>query len=141
MPLFYFMLKSKMDRVADEEGIELGDAVAAREHATAVARELMRNADVVQRFARIQVCDDYLVPLFDVVFAEVDPTIDHLEPTYRKVLERVARSTASFHDVLIQTRTSLAKVRETFAQVDRLVAAAGGLVLTYKQDDKSGDRK
>jgi hypothetical protein len=136
MPLYYFILKSKLDRVADEEGVELPDVEAARDHAIGVARELMRNADIVQRFARIEVCDDYLMPLFDFVFAEVDPRIDHLEPRYREVLERVSRGTASLHDAMMQARASLAQVRETFAQVERFMDAAAG---SGRQQHKSGE--
>lgn len=141
MALFYFVLKTRWDEVFDEEGVDLLDAQAAREHAITVARELVRNTDVMQRSSRIVVCDDYLMPLFEIGFSEVDPTIDHLDPRYRDTIVQVARSTALLHEALLQTRSSLAQVKKTFEEVERLIAYAGQRTLqrgTAGQDNTGG---
>jgi hypothetical protein len=64
--LFYFVLKTPRQTIPDTEGQELVDEGAARLHAVAVAQQLMRNREVDARAWRVQVCDDYLRPLFEV---------------------------------------------------------------------------
>jgi hypothetical protein len=123
MPLYYFTLKGGGDTFSDQEGVELLDLAAAREHATAVARELMRNRELPARKWRLQVCDDYLMPCFEILFAEVDETIAHLQPKYRKSLEGVARLAGRIDDAFSEVRATLSEVRETLAEADRIVAA------------------
>lgn len=75
MRLFYFILKRGGDSIADREGQEFPDEIAARRHAIAVARELMLHRETETRTWRIQVCDDYLLPLFEEPFAQIDETL------------------------------------------------------------------
>jgi len=74
VPLFYFALKAGLQTIPDAEGQELVDEAAAQLHAIAVAGELMRHRESVSHSWRIQVCDDYLEPLFEVFFGEIDET-------------------------------------------------------------------
>lgn len=80
MPLFYLLLKVGYETFPDIEGQELADEVAAHDHAVAVAQELMRNRVNETRLWRIQACDDYLRPCFEVLFAEVDPSSRNYRP-------------------------------------------------------------
>jgi uncharacterized protein DUF6894 len=123
MPLYYFTLKGGGDAFSDQEGFELPDLAAAREHATAVARELMRHRELPARKWRLEVYDDYLIPCFEILFAEVDETIAHLDPKYRKSLESVARLSALVDDAFSEVRATLSEVRETLAEADRIVSA------------------
>lgn len=75
MQLYYFVLKAGRQTIPDCEGQEFADDDAARLHAEAVAQQLMRNREVNTRGWRIQVCDDYLRPKFDVFFVEADETL------------------------------------------------------------------
>jgi len=76
MQLYYFILKAGLQIVPDTDGQEMADEVAARQHAITVARQLMQHREADTRSWRIQVCDDYLRPLFDVQFVEADEAID-----------------------------------------------------------------
>ena len=84
MLLFYFVLKAGRQTIPDPEGQELIDEAAARLHALAVAQQLMRHRETDTRGWRIQVCDDYLVPLFEVFFAEVDQSLDKVRCTFNR---------------------------------------------------------
>lgn len=72
MRLYYFVLKTGRHVYPDSEGQEFPDDGAAREHACAVARELMRNREDRTGHWRIQVCDDYLQPRYEFLFADLD---------------------------------------------------------------------
>jgi hypothetical protein len=121
MPLFYFALKRDAEKVADRNGLELPDENAAREHAIEIARDLMRNQEVSTRSWRIEVCDDYLIPRFDILFAEIDGSIDHLTPECRKIVEVVSRKSALLQDALGAVQNSMSSVKETLARVDAVV--------------------
>jgi len=122
MPLFYFVLKGSRLTIPDRDGIELPDIEAARTHAVVVARELMRNRELSARQWRMEVCDDYLLPCFDIVFAEVDSTIDHLTPRQRRAVETMARRAGLLQEAFGQVQTTLQGVRDTFAEADRLMS-------------------
>src|SRR5262249_47287147 len=62
MPLCYFVLKDGRQIIPDRDGEEFADRGAARGHAVAVARELMRNGSLHVHNWRLQVCDEYLWP-------------------------------------------------------------------------------
>jgi hypothetical protein len=126
MPLYYFVLKAGQDRFPDPEGEELADEQAARAHAIEVARELMRNREGLGCW-RLEVCDDYLNPCFEILFAEIDATIEHLLPPYRNTVEQAARSLALLHDAILQVRATMADVKQTLTRTDAIIAAASPL--------------
>ena len=72
MALFYFILKVGQESFPDPIGEDFNDVVEARAHARAVAGELMRNQEGDIGHWRVQVCDDYLRPCYECLFAEVD---------------------------------------------------------------------
>ena len=121
MPLFYFILKNGQYTIPDSEGEELADLNAARAHAAGVARELMRNRDIKARAWRLEVCDEYLQPSFELLFASIDDTISHLPPEFRQSVEIACRSTASLNDTISRVRNSLLEVRETLNRADEVV--------------------
>jgi hypothetical protein len=124
--LFYFVLKTGRLTTPDLEGQCLADVNAARQHATAVAHQLMRNHEDDTSRWRILVCDDYLCPLFEVFFADVDGTRENLSPRMRAAVENVARLTAALHDTAASMRNTLSDMRNTLIQVDRALATMPG---------------
>jgi hypothetical protein len=124
--LFYFVLKTPQQTIPDPEGQELVDRAAARQHAVAVARQLMRNREVATRRWRIEVCDDYLHPLFEVFFVEVDETLPYFPPHLQASIEGVLRTAAALNDAIAGVKTTLSKVRQTLGQADRLLARFPG---------------
>src|SRR5262249_8286657 len=107
-------------------GVDLPNRDAARVHAVAVARELMRNRELVTRPWRLQVCDDYLNPCFEILFAEVDETIAHLTPEFRTSIEIICRGRNSLQDALCEVQMSLAQVKATLSRAGELTSTISG---------------
>jgi actin-like ATPase involved in cell morphogenesis len=122
MPLFYFILKAGRKSSPDQEGQEFPNEAAARLHAAVVAKELMRNREATTRLWRIQVCNDYLEPSFEVLFAEVDETIAHLPPPLRVSIEKVARTAGALNDAVVEIQRTMSDVRQTLSRADRILS-------------------
>ena len=122
MPLYYFVLNTGREKLADREGVEFPDRESAHAHATLVARELMRNREAPTSAWRIEVCDDYLNPCCNVLFADIEDSVSHLDPAYRDSVRTVARSTANMLEALFRVRASIEQVRETMAQADAIIS-------------------
>jgi len=123
MPLYYFALRSKGAVLADREAVDLPDLEAARAEAVVIARELMRNREARVRGWRVQVCDDYLVPCCDILFAEVDETLDYLPAQHRESIHTLARLSAALDETFGTVRASLGEVRKSLARGDSIVDA------------------
>jgi hypothetical protein len=116
MGLYYFNLKDGRRTIPDQDGTELFDEDAARAHAVIVAREAMRNNEPRTRNWRIQVCDADRAPRFEILFASVDETIEHLPKEIRRSVEEVSRKFASLSDAIADVRMSMLQVRTTLAR-------------------------
>jgi hypothetical protein len=124
MPLYYFILKSDRDNYADEQGEELADLGAARRYAETVARELMQGREPETRFWRVEVCDDYAEPLFEVLFAEVDRTIDHLPVPWRDAIHNTCLRMGRLTDAISRVKTTISEVQNTLNEANRLLNAS-----------------
>jgi hypothetical protein len=120
--LFYFALKTGKQIIPDPEGQELADEHAARLHAAAVAQQIMRHREHDTRGWRVQVCDDYLKPLFEVFFAEVDETIGSLPIDLQASIENVVRTAAALNDAVAAMQSTLSEVRQTLGRADQILA-------------------
>jgi hypothetical protein len=128
MATYYFNLKDGRNTVPDIDGTELIDDAGARAHAVLVAREAMRNNEKRTRNWRIQVCGADRKALFEVLFASVDETIDHLHPEIRQSVENVSTKFASLSDAIHDVRMSMLELRTTLARSEgapHLVALNG----------------
>jgi len=123
---FYFLLKCGQQIIADKEGVDLPDETAARAHAVAVGRELMRNREVDTRLWRLQICDDYLRPRCEVLFAEIDQTIARLPADLRSSIQSVCRTAGALNDAIVDVRTTLGDVMSTLARADRFLTPPPG---------------
>jgi hypothetical protein len=72
MALYYFILKVGRQNFPDPFGEEFDNLADARTHAHGVAREVMRNREGKTGHWRVQVCDDYLEPRYECLFADID---------------------------------------------------------------------
>jgi len=122
MALFYFVLKVGRQRFPDPVGEEFGDLADARAHAHAVARELMRNRESRTNHWRVEVCDDYLQPCYECLFADIDQRLAAYGEDLRGSIVRVARITVALNDALQNIDVTMGDLRQTMRLLDAATA-------------------
>jgi hypothetical protein len=118
MPTFYFHLVTLEGRILDRIGTELSDEASAREHARQVACELMCHREPQTRSWRLEVTDCEQQPCFELLFACVDSTIDHLPPELRATVEKVCSQSATLSETIRAVRSNLIATKAMLARVD-----------------------
>ncbi len=113
---YTFTLRGDGHDNRDDMGIALADNASAYGYACTVARELMRCRETQTRYWRIKVYRDGEGPVFDVLFASVDPTLDHLRRELRALVESVSAKTGALKDVLYDCEMSLRESRSLLAR-------------------------
>jgi hypothetical protein len=116
MPRYYFHLRDGAGGVTDRQGVELHDHAAAREHAAAVGRELMRQAEAKTRHWQLDVSDRRGGVLFRLPFASVDETIGHLPGELRKQIERLCVRQRELAEAVYQARLTVLESRALVAR-------------------------
>jgi hypothetical protein len=95
MPLYTFDLSDGSSPICDDVGVYLPD----REHALAyvkdVARELRQGREVETRTWRLRIYENHVECGFEITFATLDRTLDHLVPELR---HRVVRMCDNYRD-------------------------------------------
>src|SRR4030095_15769243 len=131
MPTYYFNLKGQHGRYLDPSGTELPDHAQAKEHARRVALELMYRREPRTRSWRLEVCDATRTPVFELLFATVDPLLAQLPPDFRTAVEEVSARTGGVTDAIIDVRNSLHQLRGTLERSDGepYLAAVDGTLL------------
>lgn len=124
MPLFYFILKTGRHAYPDSEGQEFPSEAAARDHAHAVAHDLMRNREVRTSHWRIEVCDDYLEPRYECLFADIDQTWEAYGPDLHTSARAIARTRATMGDALRNIDSSMADLRQTLGRIDSILSSS-----------------
>lgn len=112
MTVFYFHLRDGAGEIAAEKGVELEDVTAAKAYATEIGRELLKADEVNKRCCRLDVFDAQETLVLALPLATVDPTLDHLRPELRELIERVCESRR--------------ELLETMFRLDGVVSRASG---------------
>ena len=102
------------------------DSAAAREYASQVAREIMKAREVERRHWKIAVQDDAGTAVSEVLFATVDPTLDHLPRYQRTELERLAGNVAALKAIAYESRLLVLRSRAIMARLSRRPVARKG---------------
>jgi hypothetical protein len=116
MPLYYFNLDDGFKGIADPEGTDLAGESAARAHAVAVAQEIMAHAEAKTRHWLIDVCDRNRQLLFEVLFVTVDPTISHIRPEARRLIEESCAARRSLGRAARDAHATVCRARATIAR-------------------------
>jgi hypothetical protein len=87
MPQYYFNLQDDRAGVLDVEGTDLPDLAAAKDYATRIARELMRQTETEKRAWRLDVFDGS----------------GDLEPALRKLIESLCESRCRLAETLFSS--------------------------------------
>jgi len=115
MPVYTFELRDETGRVGDESGVTLPDRAHARDYAHGVVRELMECREAKTRSWQLDIYEDG-EKAFEIPFAQVDRTLDHLAPELRTMVIGLSERVRSLHEV---TAAANATVRESRALVAR----------------------
>lgn len=119
MPRYFLNLVTRTGIIRDPEGTELPDQSSAREHARAVAVELMRCRETKTRPWRLNVCDEAGQPCFDLLFAEIDVSLDHVAPELRTPVVKMAASFAGLAQAMVDIKTNILELRTSIARSSR----------------------
>ena len=141
VPTYCFHLKTGSDgTIVDTYGTDLPDDRSAREHAEAIARELMAHREPRTRSWRLDVRDNDGLPCFDLLFARFDDTLSHLTPDLRISLETLCASSASFTEAIHAMKLTLLDIKATIARAEGALylAAVNGVAVRYNRGSYHG---
>jgi len=119
MSTFFFDLNDGLGIVRDLDGADLRDAAAARAHAERVARELLRHAESKRRGWRLRVRDQNGGVIFELLFASVDESLNHLAPGIKASIEDVHVKAGALSDTIRDVRHSMAQLRATMRRSNK----------------------
>ncbi len=116
VPTYTFRLRSDDYDLEDDTGVVLTDNASAYRYGRAVARELMRSREIQTRYWLLQVYRDGDGPLFDILFASVDPTLDHLRSELRSLVEKVSEKKRALKDIMCAANFTLRESQSLLAR-------------------------
>jgi len=117
MPLYTFDLRDGSRGVADTVGVSFANRDQALCYAHDVVRELMRGGcDPKTGMWRLDVYEDHDQRVFEIPFARLDETLDHLSPSWRSKVEDLRTRSLSLCEAYA---TACVTVREARALVAR----------------------
>jgi hypothetical protein len=116
MPKYTFKLWDDDGGVEDDIGVNLPDADIAFRYACEVVSEMMNCRERRTRSWQLDVYDNDHKKVFEIPFAALDRTLDHLNSVMRQAVQESARQTRSVKDTQQSARIM---VRETKSLVAR----------------------
>jgi hypothetical protein len=129
MPRYHFHLRVRGMMHRDLEGTDLPDVAAAREHAGAVADEMMRHSGAGTRHWSIRAEDADGKGQFDLFFADIDQRLAAYSPQMRLLVCETARRLGALTDLM-----SVARATQTESRV-LLARARGKPQLVYARGE------
>lgn len=112
MPSYMFQLQDGKCPVKGEVWVSAREQAVA--HAEAVASELMRGREAQTRSWRLDVYENGEL-ICQIPFATIDPTLDHLEPPLRRLLERSYETIQSVQQTFSAARATMRESRALVA--------------------------
>jgi len=115
MPVYTFKLADDGRGVEDETGVSLSDDERAYRYACDVIRELMRCRERCTRHWRLDVYQHDGEKVFEIPFASLDPTLDHLNAQLREQVELTARRVRSLTDAFEAAKVTAREAKSLVA--------------------------
>ena len=139
MPLYTFELRDGSCGIADAAGVSFADRDQALCYAYDVVRELMSQCERGTRTWQLDVYEDHDRRVFQIPFARLDETLDHLSTHWRSRIEELCTRSLSLHETCSAARATM---RESRALVARsrgkpYLATEGGQRII--RDDEEAD--
>jgi hypothetical protein len=138
MPLYTFELRDGFCGIADTIGVSLADRDQALCYAHEVVRELMGCCEKQTRTWQLDVYEDHDQRIFEIPFARLDETLDHLDPGWRRTIEDSCNRSLLLRETCSAARITM---RESRALVARsrgkpYLATEGGKPIIREGDEK-----
>ena len=115
MPVYTFELRDGERPVMDETGVWFADRERAIEHAQDVARELMWGRELQTRSWHLDVYEAGTC-VHQLLFASIDPTLDHLRPALRMNVEQSCDTLRGFKEAMSAARATVLETRALIAR-------------------------
>jgi hypothetical protein len=139
MPTYRFKLNDDGGGVEDDFGVSLPNAEIAHRYACDVVHELMTHREQRTRHWRLDVYDVNGEKVFEIPFASVDHTLDHLTTVSRAAVEECAQHIRSLkaarYDASLTRRESRSLVAQSRGE-PYLAADHGRKVIRDPLDDR-----
>lgn len=115
MPLYTFELRDGTCGIADTVGVSFADRDQALCYAYDVVRELMSQCERETRTWRLDVYEDHDRRVFEIPFARLDETLDHLEPRWRSKVEDLCDRARSLREACSEAGVTMRESRALLA--------------------------
>jgi Domain of unknown function (DUF6894) len=116
LPRYTFRISEDYGSVEDDAGVSLPNAETAYHYACDVVRELMRCRELRTRHWHLHVYEENEKQIFEIPFASLDQTPDHLTPDLREVVEHNARRIRSLKDALYDATVTVREAKSLVAR-------------------------
>ena len=116
MSAYTFRLLDGCGEVEDETGVNFGHPDHAIRYARDVVHELMRNRELETRSWRLDVYENGDGPIHAIPFASIDPTLDHVVPTLRTMVEGMSEQKRLLSEVLHAVKGTVQESRALVAR-------------------------
>jgi hypothetical protein len=116
MPTYTFRLLDGCCGAEDTTGVNLSSSDDAIDYGRDVVHELMKNRELKTRSWRLDIYEEGNGYVRGISFSSVDPTLDHLIPKWRTMVEALSEQKRSLSEVCNAANTT---IRESRALVAR----------------------
>lgn len=118
MPTYTFKLRDGQGGVEDATGVALSDRDGALRYGHDVVYELMRGRELETRSWCLEVYEngENDSPICEIPFVSVDPTLDHLAPSFRLMVESISERKRLVSDVIHTVRGTIQESRALVAR-------------------------
>ncbi|HLH97993.1 MAG TPA: hypothetical protein VKW08_23040 [Xanthobacteraceae bacterium] len=116
MPRYTFTLRDGSLGIEDRTGVDLNDAQGAFDYAISVAREVMRGCEAEAHAWRLDVYEDDAGPIFELPFAAIDQSLDHLVPELRQMIVDFGERRRLLMETVHAARATVLETRALVAQ-------------------------
>ena len=116
MPVYRFELRNGTSAIRDDTGVSLPDRGHALAYAHVVVRELMRGHELQARHWRLDVYGETGERVFEIPFASVDWTLDHMRPELRAKVAETSERVRTLRELVASAKITM---RESQALVAR----------------------
>ncbi len=142
MPLYTFELRDGSRSIADTVGVNFADRDLALCYAYEVVRELMGCRERQTRTWRLDVYEDHDRRVFEIPFARLDETLDHLAPHWRSRIEDLCDRSRALHETYNAARITMHESRALIARSRGrpYLATEGGRSIIRKNEEEDSSR-